>query len=159
MTVKYGEMDGLVTPIISIDEYKPKIGEVHDTVVVAFEVKFEQAAHDLSNLLETDVTENLDVDISQGPGKDGTYIVFIEFKRDQELIDKILSITKTVSNVTSKTKWKFNYYKGEKALPLSKENLIKFVITDKKEYKSRFSPRPEDEDEISRMRSLAGINQ
>ena len=62
MTVKYGEMTNLVTPTISIDQYKPKIGEANETVVVAFEVAFEQPAKDLSNLIETDITESLDVD-------------------------------------------------------------------------------------------------
>ena len=28
MTVKYGEMTNLVNSIVSIDQYKPKIGEV-----------------------------------------------------------------------------------------------------------------------------------
>ena len=46
MTVKYGEMENLVTPTISIDQYKPKIGEANETVVVAFEVSFEQPARD-----------------------------------------------------------------------------------------------------------------
>ena len=38
MTVKYGEMINLVKETISIDQYKPKIGEANETVVVAFEV-------------------------------------------------------------------------------------------------------------------------
>jgi len=156
MTVKYGEMEGLVTPIISIDEYKPKIGEIADTVVVALEVKFEQAANDLSNLLETDVTENLDVDVSQGPDKNGKYIVFIEFKRDYDIIGKIMSIMKTISNVTSTNKWKFNYYKGKDALPMSRDNLSSALVLDKNEYTSKFLSK-DDNPDIERMKSLAGI--
>ena len=64
MTVKYGEMVNLVNAVVSIDQYKPKIGEASETVVVAFEVDQEGAASDLSNLIETDVVENLDVDVS-----------------------------------------------------------------------------------------------
>ena len=33
MKVKYGEMENLVTPTISIDQYKPKIGEAKEKVV------------------------------------------------------------------------------------------------------------------------------
>ena len=60
MTVKYGEMVNLVNPKISIDQYKPKIGEANETVVVAFECMLEGAASDLSNLIETDVISHLD---------------------------------------------------------------------------------------------------
>ena len=40
MTVKYGEMENLVTPVISIDQYTPKIGEENENVVLAFEVSY-----------------------------------------------------------------------------------------------------------------------
>ena len=48
MTVKYGEMINLVNSTISIDQYKPKIGEANETVVVAFEVQQELAANELN---------------------------------------------------------------------------------------------------------------
>ena len=78
MTLKHGEMINLVNPIISIDQYRPKIGEVSETVVLAFEVAQEGAAGDLSNLIETDVVKSLDVDVSQGPNNNGKYLVFVE---------------------------------------------------------------------------------
>ena len=77
MTVKYGEMTNLVNAVVSIDQYKPKIGEASETVVLAFEVDVEQAAGDLSNLIETDVVESLDVDVSQGPNNRGKHMVFV----------------------------------------------------------------------------------
>ena len=40
MTVKYGEMENLVTPTISVDQYKPKIGEVNEVCFVEGLVKF-----------------------------------------------------------------------------------------------------------------------
>ena len=85
MTVKYGEMTNLVNAVVSIDQYKPKIGEASETVVLAFEVDVKQAANDLSNLIETDVVESLDVDTSQGPNNKGKHMVFVEFTRDSSL--------------------------------------------------------------------------
>jgi hypothetical protein len=157
MTVKYGEMTNLVTPIISIDQYKPKIGEPNETVVVAFEVAFEQPAKDLSNLIETDVTDSLDVDVSEGPNADGNYMVFIEFVRDTELRQKIQEIVKIVSNVTTITEWKYNYYKGSDSLDLNEDNLANTVIDNPDEYVLKYSNNDETNESLQRVKTLAGL--
>ncbi len=153
MTVKYGEMENLVEPLISIDQYKPKIGEANETVVVAFEVKFEQPAKDLSNLIETDVTEHLDVDISEGPNGKGNTMVFVEFVRDGKLYEKIMNIMKIASQVTGITEWKYNYYKGNNQLDLNEENLSNTVITDQ----SKYVMTHQVNESLKRVKSLAGL--
>jgi len=155
MTVKYGEMTNLVNPVVSIDQYKPKIGEVSETVVMAFEVDVEQAASDLSNLIETDVVESLDVDVSQGPNNRGKHMVFVEFERDKNLYENIKNILKVVANVTTITEWKFEYYKGEGALDLNEENLKNSVIDNPQEYVLKYA-QPKNE-ELDRVKHLAGI--
>lgn len=156
MTVKYGEMTNLVSPTISIDQYKPKIGEPNETVVVAFEVAFEQPAKDLSNLIETDVTESLDVDISEGPNNDGKYMVFVEFVRDSSLRQKIQEVVKIVSNVTTITEWKYNYYKGSDALELSEDNLLNTVIDNPEQYVLKYNNN-ETNESLQRVKALAGL--
>lgn len=159
MTVKFGEMENLVQPTISVDQYKPKIGEANETVVVAFEVAFEQPAKDLSNLIETDVTESLDVDVSDGPNENGNFLVFVEFARTKQLYNKIIEIAKTASNVTGINEWKFTYYKGDQAVDLNEENLTQTVIADKEEYILKFSTQDQTNEELTRLKSLAGINE
>lgn len=155
MTVKYDEMTNLVTPIISIDEYKPKIGEANETVVVAFEVAFEQPAKDLSNLIETDITENLDVDISQGPNKNGNYMVFVEFERDKKLAEKIMSVVKVASQVTGITEWKYSYYKGDNTQDLTEDNLSSTIITDQEQYVLKYMNTQNES--LERVKHLAGL--
>jgi len=157
MTVKYGEMENLVTPTISIDQYKPKIGEANETVVVAFEVAFEQPAKDLSNLIETDVTDHLDVDVSEGPNSDGKYMVFLEFERNNQLFEKIMSIMKIASQVTGITEWKYSYYKGEESKELTLENLGETVLDNSAEYVLRYIDAEETNESLERMRKLAGL--
>ena len=167
MTVKFGEMENLVTPVISIDQYVPKIGEPNETVVVAYEVAYEQPARDLSNLIETDVIESLDVDISQGPNADGKYMVFVEFERDKELYKNIVGITKIVSNVSGITDWQFSYYKGEGPTELNDENLRSSVLDNPEQYVLQYSTvapetiEPEAEEpaveSLQRMKHLAGL--
>jgi len=157
MTVKYGEMTNLVTPTISIDQYKPKIGEANETVVVAFEVAFEQPAKDLSNLIETDVTESLDVDVSDGPNADGKYMVFVEFERNGNLYENIMNIVKVASQATSITEWKYSYYKGTDSADLTAENLAETVLDNSEEYVLRYTNNEETNESLSRVKELAGL--
>jgi hypothetical protein len=157
MTVKYGEMKDLVNPVISIDQYKPKIGEANETVVVAFEVAYEQPAQDLSNLIETDTVNSLDVDISQGPNSDGKYMVFVEFERDNKLHENILSIMKVVNNVTGINEWKFNFYKGNDSVELNEDNLRNSVIDNPEQYMLKYSKVSESNESLSRIKYLAGL--
>jgi hypothetical protein len=160
MTVKYGEMKNLVQPVISIDRYKPKIGEANETVVVAFEVAFEQPAKDLSNLIETSVVEHLDVDVSDGPDKSGNYVVFVEFVRNKKLYNKIIETVKIASNVTEINEWKFTYYRGgDQAVDLNEENLSQNIVTDQEEYVLKFTSQTQANEDLSRLKSLAGINE
>jgi hypothetical protein len=157
MTVKYGEMENLVTSVISIDQYKPKIGEANETVVVAFEVMSEQPAKDLSNLIETDVVESLDVDISQGPNDDGKYMVFVEFERNNKLHESILDIMKVVNNVTGIKEWQFNFYKGATALELNEDNLRNSIVDSPEQYVLKYKTVEDTNESINRIKLLAGV--
>ena len=155
MTVKYGEMINLVNSTISIDQYKPKIGEANETVVVAFEVDQEGAAGDLSNLIETDIVESLDVDVSQGPNDNGKYLVFVEFARDKKLHNNIMEIMKAVSNVTEINEWKYDYYKGEGSKELNEQNLSETVLDNQEQYVLKYSNNTNED--LGRIKTLAGI--
>jgi len=154
MTVKFGEMVNLVNSVISIDQYKPKIGEANETVVVAFEVNQEGAAKDLSNLIETDVVESLDVDVSQGPNNNGNYLVFVEFERNKQLYNNIMEIIKVVSNVTDINEWSYEYYKGTASAELNEQNLSETVLDSPEQYVLKYSQQTE---ELDRVKHLAGL--
>lgn len=157
MTLKHGEMLNLVNPTISIDQYRPKIGEVSETVVLAFEVAQEGAAGDLSNLIETDVVKSLDVDVSQGPNNNGKYLVFVEFERNKNLHKNIMEIVKTVSKVTDINEWTYEYYKGEGSKELTEDNLSQTVLDNQQQYVLKYSQTEETNEDLDRVKRLAGI--
>ena len=157
MTLKHGEMINLVNPTISIDQYRPKIGEVSETVVLAFEVAQEGAAGDLSNLIETDVVKSLDVDVSQGPNNNGKYLVFVEFERNKNLHKNIMEIVKTVSKVTDINEWTYEYYKGEGSKELTEDNLSQTVLDNQQQYVLKYSQTEETNEDLDRVKQLAGI--
>jgi hypothetical protein len=157
MSVKFNEMANLVNPTISIDQYKPKIGEASETVVVAFEVDSEQPASDLANLLETDVVEMLDVDVSQGPNKDGKHLVFVEFARDNRLHSNILDIMHAVSSATGISEWQFDGYKSEVSSQLDEDNLSSLVLDNPQDYVLKYADKMEESSELLRLKTLSGI--
>lgn len=157
MTVKYGEMVNLVNSKISIDQYKPKIGEANETVVIAFEVSQESAASDLSNLIETDVVSHLDVDVSQGPNGSGNYLVFVEFERNRDLHNSILEIMKVVTNATTINEWSYDYYKGDSSKELNESNLSETVLDNPEQYVLKYSQANDTNEDIDRVRHLAGL--
>ena len=157
MTVKNGEMVNLVNPKISIDQYKPKIGEANETVVVAFECMLEGAATDLSNLIETDVVSHLDVDVSQGPNDNGNYMVFVEFERNNKLHKSIMEIINTVSKVTEINEWSYDYYKGESTKELNESNLGETVLDNPEQYVLKYSQADETNEDLDRVKQLAGL--
>jgi hypothetical protein len=53
MTLKYNELQDLVLPKVSIDEFAPKTGNNDEVIVLGFYVKDKEPAKDLSHFLET----------------------------------------------------------------------------------------------------------
>lgn len=131
-----GELRGLVYNEISIDQYKPKIGNEEDTVVLAFSVKYEKPAQDLANFLETSELEFLDIEASDIPSEEGDYKVFVEFERNSDLINNIITALTIINRVTSeKGKWAYMAYKQSDIKEISVKNLKSDLILNKKEYK------------------------
>jgi len=157
MTVKYGEMKNLISNVVSIDQYKPKIGESNETVVLAFEIMGEQAAKDLNNLIETDPVNILDCDISEGPNTNSNYIVFVEMQRNNTLYENIMNVVKITSQVSGITEWRFNFYKGDSTLDLNEENLKNSVLDNSEQYVLKYTSSMQPTESIERMRTLAGV--
>jgi hypothetical protein len=84
-------------------------------------------------------------------------MVFIEFVRDTELRQKIQEIVKIVSNVTTITEWKYNYYKGSDSLDLNEDNLANTVIDNPDEYVLKYSNNDETNESLQRVKTLAGL--
>lgn len=100
----------LIHPIISVDEYTPKLNP--DNIVVQFQVldNFD-AAYDLSSFLERSPENILDTEASETPNIDGRYNVFIEVERNNEFPDRLVKILSDLDNVAPGIDWKLQLYK------------------------------------------------
>lgn len=99
----------LIHPIISVDEYTPKIDDKH--IVVLFQVldNFD-AAYDLSSFIERSPVGVIDTEAAETPNVDGRYQVFVEFERNGEFPQKMIDLIKSIENICPNLDWKLQMY-------------------------------------------------
>jgi hypothetical protein len=100
MSLRPKDLEGLVQTQLSIDEYKSKLAEDRDVVVLGIAVKEESAAHDLGDFIERGPFDLWDVDISPAPNEEGFYYVFVEIERSHLMWNTIHSIIDHTDRIT-----------------------------------------------------------
>lgn len=122
----------MVLPLLSIDEYQSKISDKR-VIVVAFFVKQEDAAIDLSNFIDQSHNPILDTEVSPSPTPEGFYLVFLELQRNEDFPKNLLSILDEVENLVEIPSWDFDCYKTEGPFKLTMENMVKHIVLDQDE--------------------------
>lgn len=105
-----GDLYNLVKPFISIDKFVTKIDP--EAIVVAFYVREEDPASDLSRYLEFGpVKKILATEVSPAPDSDGNYLVFVEinYTSKADLAKTIKEILQIVDYLTEIKTWKYVY--------------------------------------------------
>ena len=83
-----GDLEGLVSDRFTVDQYKSKMGNDADILVMAFKVTDKFPATDLMEFIEKGYPYVLDADMSTGEEKDGEYRVFVELEREEKEIGR-----------------------------------------------------------------------
>ena len=121
--LKAGDLEGVVNKRFSVDQYKSKMGEDQNIMVLAFSVDGQAPAKDLERFAETGYKEVLDADATPGSLEDGKYRVFIEFARVEQVdqhIGKFLDDLKKLTNIET---FEFTYHKDKLPHEASAKNL------------------------------------
>jgi hypothetical protein len=144
----HNDLKGLINDNVLIDLHKPKIGDEADTVVVAFQVTYEEPAKDLSQFIETGALEHLDVEVSTAPAQDGSWRVFVEFVRDHKLFDKVAALLHSVSLVTNKDDhpWTYRAFNVKKSVIFNEANFDRDIIDSRYEYRKMHSNKDAQEE-------------
>ena len=74
--LKAGDLDGVVGKRFSVDQFKSKMGEDRNIMVLAFTLDGQAPAKDLERFAETGYKEILDADATPGTLEDGKHRVF-----------------------------------------------------------------------------------
>ncbi len=154
-SVKVNDLRGMVSPIISIDQFKSKLAKDHKVIVMGIKVKDQDPAKDLSQFIESALNEKvLDVDVSPGPNENGEYTVFVEISRHSDAFEVLESIVNDITRVDNEFfNVNFSAYEKKSYQPFTKENFESSVILDAKDYLLQHDAKAQEISE--RMKFLA----
>lgn len=136
-----GDLDHLVLPLISIDEFNSKIDN-RRAIVVAFYCTDKNPAQDLMRFIEGSNLDMLDTEVSPAPSSEGYYVVFVELSRNTEFPATLDEIIQQVGNI-AENKWQVKIWNHDDIVHYSTDVIEKLVILDP----SQIPPDPEDDQE------------
>lgn len=150
-----GDLARLIHPELHVDEFKSKLGDDEDVVVVSFKVDSKEPANDLVAFVEKGYGWVVDADVSSGEMDDGSYIVFVELDRNQDLAENIMDMMEDLINLTSQSlqDWRVRYYKSHKETQLSLESLKQLIPDTPEKYNSLYG-----QEAIDQLKTAAGID-
>jgi len=150
-----GDLKRLIHPELHVDEFKSKLGDDADVIVLSFKVDSKAPANDLVNFIEKGYDWVIDADISSGEMDDGSYIVFVEIDRDESAPDNIMSLIDDLMNLTEQEvdDWRVRYYKGHKERELNAETLAELIPLTPDAYEKMYG-----QDAIDHLKTAAGID-
>ena len=135
--LKAGDLEGVVSPRFSVDQYKSKMGEDKNILVLSFVVDSLAPAKDLERFAETGYSEILDADATPGTMSDGKHRVFVEFSRDENVSRNILKFLEDLKKLTNIKTFEFTYHKGENPTEVSDSTLAEVIPTTPEAYEQR----------------------
>jgi len=131
------DLKGFVNETFTLDQYRSKMGEDQDVVVIGFRVSEKAPATDLMEFIERGYPFVLDADISSGEERDGHYQVFVEIERTPKFPGQLKELLSGVSRLTDNYDWRFRYFKDMKGQKFTEEAITETVPLDQESYKSK----------------------
>ena len=119
--LKAGDLEGVVSKRFSIDQYKSKMGEDRNIMVLAFTVEGQAPAKDLERFAEVGYK----------------YKVFVEFERKPEVVTHILSFLEDLKKLTNIEEFEYTYHKNDNATLVSTGNMSEAIPTTPEAYEMR----------------------
>ena len=117
--LKAGDLEGVVSPSFSIDQFKSKMGEDRNIMVLAFSVDGHAPAKDLERFAEAGYSSVLDADSTPGTLEDGKHKVFIEFARTPEVAKQIMAFVEDLKKLANIEEFSYTYHKGNNSTNLN----------------------------------------
>ena len=121
--LKAGDLEGVVSNRFSVDQYKSKMGDDRNIMVLAFVVDSLAPAKDLERFAETGYKEVLDADATPGTMADGKHRVFVEFARVEQVDQHIVKFLDDLKKLTNIEMFEFTYHKRSVPFEASGKNL------------------------------------
>ena len=149
------DLENLINGTISVDKHKSKLGEDKDVIVLAMEVRNNDAAQDLMTFIERGYTDVIDADSISSENIDGDYVVFVEFERKDTFKNVLSEMLQGVEKLTGINDWSFNHYKSNKTLTM--EELHERLPITPEDYNSFLAKEQNIKDQLQQLRINARI--
>ena len=150
-----GDLKRLIHTELHVDEFKSKLGDDCDVVVLSFKVDNKEPAGDLVSFIEKGYDWVIDADVSAGEMDDGDYIVFVELDRNPDVADNIMKLMDDLMNLTAGTtdEWRVRYYKSHKETTLSLEALHDLIPDTPEAYNKAYG-----QESLDKLKTAAGVD-
>jgi len=154
--LEQGDLKRMVHPEMHIDEFKSKMGDDKDIVVITFKVGGKDPAMDLVNFIEKGYEFVIDADVSAGEMTDGDYIVFVEMERTEDIPKNLDKLMRDMVNLTEVPldEWRMWYYRDLQFTPYSEEALHTIMPLTPEAYEEKLHAEQEDTDNL---KTAAGV--
>lgn len=131
------DLEGLILDKFTIDQYKSKMGDDEDIIVVAFKVRDKYPCIDAMEFIEKNYEFVLDADMSTGEESDGKYSLFIEFERTGKFPEQLNKLLKGLERLCNCSDWRFKYFKDTEIHDYNTDAIKQFVPLTSEDYKLR----------------------
>jgi hypothetical protein len=143
--LRANDLEGLVSKTFTVDQYKSKMGEDKDIVVLGFRVDDKYPAIDLMEFIEKGYKFILDADMSTGEEKDGKYQVFVELERTKKLPKQIKDLLEGISQLCDCWDWDFKYHKEGSAVTADENSIMEHIPMTPGDYENKILEYRNDE--------------
>lgn len=169
MSLQFNDMLDLVSRKIHVDEYKSKMGNDKDVIVLSFKVKYKDPAWELSNFIEKGYDWVLDADLSSGEMEDGSYLVFVEMERRPSFFGNLMRLLKDMEGITGNdaSDYQMAYRKGDQYMDITSDNVKAKIPMSPREYTAIYGESDESDEsspmtaqeskELRALQSMAGV--
>jgi hypothetical protein len=152
------DLDGMVEPIVSVDEYSAHMGTDDQIVTMAFIIRSEAAGNDLADWFERGYDWVLDAQISEGELSPGKYLVFVEMNRRSTVPERLIELLedlKTLTDIDVKD-WTIRY--NEEDYPAEPDVLSKVMTLVPMKYRDEEEDKDgATEEGLNEVRVAAGL--
>jgi hypothetical protein len=135
--LRSGDLKNYVSEVFSVDEYRSKMGEDQDIVVLSFHVREKNPAVDLMEFIEKGYDFILDADMSAGEEVDGQYQVFVEIERTPQLQEQLKELLGGMGQLCGLRDWRFRYQKESTSVEFNENTMLKHIPMTKEDYSAK----------------------
>ena len=132
--LRRADLKDMVDNLFTVDQFKSKMGDDKNTIVLRFRAANKEPAIDLMEFVERGFEFVLDADVSSGEERDGFYSVFIELERTTHAPAQIKELINGISQLCDCTSWRFRWYKDVGGHDFSEEAIEKNIPLTPEEY-------------------------